>query len=219
MNSKRNTFIFDMDGVILNSEPFWRQAQIGELAKLGHHISIEDCIHYTMGKRLQDISHQWIGLFGLSIPPKELEQRIMDSVITQIRLHGTANMGLLELLEHLKRQRFKIGMATSSSPSIINAVLQSLEIEEYFQLCCSADHEQRGKPYPDVYLTVAKGLGVFPEQCIVLEDSFTGVSAAKAANMYTIALPEDPKDPRFEIADKIVDILPEVIAHLPHIPH
>jgi len=206
-----NTFIFDMDGVIIDSEPFWRQAQIAILAKYEVAISIEDCIKYTMGKRIDDVALTWCQLHALKIDPKILEQEIINAVATLITDKGNAKAGLYELLDFLKEHKFQIAVATSSSLPIINAVFKRLSIEDYFEVVCSADDEMYGKPHPAVYLKAANKLNVSPNNCMVLEDSVTGLIAAKAAAMKTFVIPEDPKDPRFSIADKICTSMLEVI--------
>lgn len=212
------SFIFDMDGVIIDSEPFWRQAQISILAKYEIHISIEDCIKHTMGKRIDDVAFTWCQLHSLHIDPKVLEQEIIDAVGKLISEKGEAKTGLYELLDFLKENKYQIALATSSSLPIINAVFKRLSIEDYFEVVCSADEEFYGKPHPAVYLKAAKRLKVSPNNCLVLEDSVTGLIAAKAASMKTVVIPEDPSDPRFHLADAIFTSMFEVIDFLQQAP-
>ena len=208
---KYNTFIFDMDGVIIDSEPFWRHAQIDILSKYEVTISIEDCIHYTMGKRIDDVALIWCQLHSLKVDPKELEQEIINAVAKLIAEKGKAKTGLYELLDFLKENKYHIALATSSSLPIIKAVFKRLLIAQYFEVVCSADDEIYGKPHPAVYLKAATKLKVLPSHCIVLEDSVTGLIAAKAAAMKTFVIPEDPSDPRFRIAHAIFTSMFEVI--------
>ena len=208
------SFIFDMDGVIIDSEPFWRQAQISILSKYKVSISIEDCIQYTMGKRIDDVAFTWCQLHSLHIDSKVLEQEIINAVTTLIAEKGEAKTGLYELLDFLKENKYQIALATSSSLPIINAVFKRLSITQYFKVICSADEEVYGKPHPAVYLKAAKKLKVSPNNCVVLEDSVTGLIAAKAAAMKTVVIPEDPSDPRFRLADAIFTSMFEVISYL-----
>lgn len=208
------TFIFDMDGVIIDSEPFWRQAQIEILLKYNTTITVADCIQHTMGKRIDDVARTWCQLHSLKVNPQLLEQEIITAVAHLISEKGNAKTGLYELLDFLKENNYQIALATSSSQPIIKAVFNRLSIAHYFDIVCSADDEVYGKPHPAVYLKVAKKLGVQPSNCLVLEDSVTGLIAAKAASMKTIVIPEDKTDLRFSLADKTLTSMLEVIEYL-----
>jgi len=208
------TFIFDMDGVIIDSEPFWRQAQIEILLKYNTTITVADCIKHTMGKRIDDVALTWCQLHALSISPQLLEQEIITTVAALIREKGKSKTGLYELLTFLKENNFRIALATSSSQPIIDAVFYKLNIASYFEVVCSADEEAYGKPHPSVYLKAAKRLGVPVHNCWVLEDSVTGLISAKSAAMNTMVIPEDKTDPRFTIADHIFTSMISVVAFL-----
>lgn len=208
------TFIFDMDGVIIDSEPFWRQAQIKILREHNITITIEDCIKHTMGKRIDDVALAWCQLYALPMTPKLLEQEIINAVASLISEKGNAKKGLYELLDFLKDHNFYIALATSSSLPIINAVFNRLSIAHYFDVVCSADEEVYGKPHPAVYLKVLKQLEVKAANCFILEDSVTGLISAKAAGIKTFVIPEDKTDPRFSIADKIYTSMLEIIEDL-----
>ncbi|SDR96187.1 haloacid dehalogenase superfamily, subfamily IA, variant 3 with third motif having DD or ED [Polaribacter sp. KT25b] len=209
-----NTFIFDMDGVIIDSEPFWRQAQIDILSNYNITITIDDCIKYTMGKRIDDVALTWCQLYSLKISPKLLAQEIISAVANLISQKGNAKIGLYELLDFLKENNFNIALATSSSLAIIEAVFKRLSIAHYFDVVCSADEEVYGKPHPAVYLRVVKKLGVKTRDCFILEDSVTGLIAAKAAAIKTFVIPEDTTDPRFSLADHIFNSMFDVIDYL-----
>lgn len=211
---KKNTFIFDMDGVIIDSEPFWRQAQIEVLSKHNVSITENDCIEYTMGKRIDDVALAWIQLHQLTIEPKLLEKSIITSVVNLITIKGEAKKGLYELLDYLTKNNFNIALATSSSLLIINAVFNRLSIAHYFHVVCSADNEKYGKPHPAIYIKVAKKIDVKVANCLVLEDSVTGLISAKAASMHTLVIPEDITDPRFSLADGIFTSMLEIIDDL-----
>ncbi|WP_111707712.1 hexitol phosphatase HxpB [Lutibacter citreus] len=211
---KKNTFIFDMDGVIIDSEPFWRQAQIEILSTYNITISEEDCIKYTMGKRIDDVALIWCQLHKLTINPKILETAIITAVVNLINTKGEAKKGLYELLTFLTKNNFNIALATSSSLPIINAVFNRLSIANYFKVVCSADNEAYGKPHPAIYLKVAEKLGVNAASCLVLEDSITGLIAAKAATMHTLVIPYDKTDLRFSLANNIFSSMLDVIDYL-----
>ncbi|WP_038179819.1 hexitol phosphatase HxpB [Vibrio rhizosphaerae] len=206
-----NAVIFDMDGVLIDSEPFWRQAQIETLATYGAEITVEECIQYTMGKRLDTIAAIWCQRCQLEVDPAILAQEIIQKLIVQVREHGRAMPGVHQLLSTLQQAGYRIGLATSSGPEIIQAVLERLEIKDYFSQICSADHEAYGKPHPAVYLSAAHKLDVAPQQCLVIEDSVTGMIAAKAASMTTFVVNEHHPDPRFTLADQCFHSLEEII--------
>ncbi|KUI99157.1 hexitol phosphatase HxpB [Vibrio sp. MEBiC08052] len=206
-----NAVIFDMDGVLIDSEPFWRQAQIETLATYGAEITVEACIQYTMGKRLDAIASIWCQRCQLEVDPAILAQEIIQKLIIQVREHGRSLPGVHQLLNALKQAGYRIGLATSSGPEIIEAVLQRLEIKDYFNQICSADHEAYGKPHPAVYLSAAQKLEVTPEKCLVIEDSVTGMIAAKAASMTTFVVNDLHPDPRFALADQCFASLEEIV--------
>ncbi|HEY7865584.1 MAG TPA: hexitol phosphatase HxpB [Psychromonas sp.] len=206
----KNTVIFDMDGVIIDSEPYWRQAQINELAKYNVTITVADCITLTMGKRLDEIAKIWCLRHQLTILPSVLQHNIMQMVVELISEQGCAKPGLYSLLDYLQDHNINIGLATSSSRAVIDAVLRRLKIHSYFSVIRSADDEVYGKPHPAVYLTTAKQFKVKAEQCIVIEDSVTGMIAGKAAAMTTWVVPDNLNNPKFSIAEGVFSSLTQV---------
>jgi mannitol-1-/sugar-/sorbitol-6-/2-deoxyglucose-6-phosphatase len=211
---KYTTFIFDMDGVIIDSEPLWRKSQKNVLENYGVTIEYADCEKHTMGQRIDRIAQIWCEMHSLSINPKDLEKEILEKVSQNIIDFGVAHKGLYELLDYLKKSNFKIGLATSSSWMIINAVLDKLNIRTYFDQICSADDEPYGKPHPAVYLKTAQKLNALQSESIVLEDSVTGMISAKAASMKTIIFSEDYLHPKFTIADSKCNSLLTVIKEI-----
>ncbi len=207
---KKELFIFDMDGVLIDSEPFWRQTQIELLAQFGITITSEDCIRHTMGKRIDDISQIWIKRFKLDTTQESLTQSILEKAAHLIALNGKAQQGIYRLIECLQNKGCRIALATSSSAPIISAVIDKLDIRSVFELTLSADEVVNGKPSPDVYLEVCRRLEVSAENTLALEDSLTGVRAAVAANITTIAIPEHVSE-EFAIADHIVKKIDDVI--------
>ncbi|WP_159086027.1 hexitol phosphatase HxpB [Flavobacterium faecale] len=211
---KKNVFIFDMDGVIIDSEPIWREAQIAVLSAQNITITAQDCIQYTMGKRIDDVALTWCQLYNLTVNPKQIETNILDAVVQLIAEKGAAKVGLYELLNFLVANKYTIALATSSSLRIIDAVFDKLQIASFFTHIGSADNEEFGKPHPAVYIKVYKKLGYTPQQCIILEDSVTGMIAGKAAAITTLVIPENPNDPRFSLADEKLNSMLEVITYL-----
>lgn len=212
--------IFDMDGVLINSEPLWMQAEIEIFKTVGLTLTINDC-EKTRGVRIRNVVKHWY----LQQPWKsksieEVSSAISNRVIQLILEKGEALPGLYEALELISNLKIPLAIATSSSEKIIEAVLNRLELKKYFNIIQSADNELYGKPHPAVYINCATKLNANPINCIAIEDSFTGVIAAKAARMKVVAIPEPVAfdDPRFSIADlklkSLHNLTTEVIAKL-----
>lgn len=206
----KKLFIFDMDGVLLDSEPYWRKSQIDILQQFGVTITINDCINNTMGKRIDDISKLWIDMFRLEVTPHSFSIQLLNKTAELISYNALPRDGVYTLINYLKNHNYRIALATSSSTPIILAVLQKLNIESVFEFVLSADEVENGKPAPDVYLEVCKRLKIPTSQAIALEDSITGVKAAVAANITTIAIPEHFSE-EFKVANYIIDKIEDVI--------
>lgn len=201
--------IFDMDGVLIDSEPLWKIAEVEAFAKVGLDLTYTDC-EETVGLRIDEVVQMWHDkVKWTSKTVKEVETDIVDILIREIRLQGKALAGVQEALELISSAGYKIGLATSSYQRIIEVVVERLEIGHFFEIMHSAEHELNGKPHPAVFLNCAKRLNVSPKDCLVIEDSFNGVLAAKAARMKVIAIPEKSHqaDPRLVIADAALDSL------------
>ena len=211
-NSPFDACIFDMDGVLLDSEPFWRQAEREIFGSLGLHLTEGDCIQ-TMGVRIDEIAamryrqHPWK---GPSIEQTALN--IQDRVAELVREKGTVLPGVREALAFFREQKLPLALASSSAVRLINAVLEALDLKENFPVICSAEHEPYGKPHPAVFINTAAVLKAEPVRCLVIEDSLSGVIAAKAAKMTCIAVPEKAmrSNPKFVLADAQLESLEEL---------
>lgn len=182
--------IFDMDGLLVDSEPLWQEAEIEVFAEVGVRLSRAQCTE-TKGRRVDATVAYWYERqpwAGAS--PQELEHRLVLRVEQIIRAKAEAKPGVQHALAFFRRKAAKLAIASSSSPRLIRAVLERLRLEDAFEVVHSATEEQAGKPDPAVYLTTARRLGVEPRGCIALEDSIHGVLAAKAAGMACIAVPD-----------------------------
>jgi len=195
--------IFDMDGVIVDSEPFWRKAKVNAVARFGGVIT-EELAYQSTGLRIDEIANYWIRYCHLDIScAPELEKAILDEVITQIRTKGELLPGVRDSLEWLSKTDLKIGLASSSPLRLIEAVLSSFDLYSYFSVYVSAEQLPYGKPHPQVYLDTAEKLNVMPYQCVAIEDSVIGLISAKSARLTAICVPEPGQEnnPRFGIAD------------------
>lgn len=201
--------IFDMDGLLIDSEPFWREAEIEAFGKIGITLTEEMCIT-TMGRKLDEVIDHWYTVFPNTVKDKkELENEILEGVEKLILEKGKPLPGVDYILQFFKERGYKIGLASSSFMRLIVVVLDKLQIRKYFEVVHSAEYEAFGKPHPAVYLTAAQKLGITPSACIVFEDSYNGVLAGNAAGMKTVAIPDKnaPDMAQYEIADLKLDSL------------
>ncbi|GAC1403321.1 MAG: hexitol phosphatase HxpB [Chloroflexota bacterium] len=195
--------IFDMDGLLIDTEPVWRRVEIEVFGQLGLKLTEQQCME-TMGVRVSEVVKLWYDRCpwkGASLD--EVTERIVVGVIAHVRARGEPNPGACEALQCVHDAGLPIAIASSSSEEMIRTVVKRLGVGRYIRLICSADDESHGKPDPAVYLTTARKLGVPPHRCVALEDSPNGVLAAKAAGMYCIAVPDRhlAADPRLDAAD------------------
>lgn len=206
------TVIFDMDGVLINSEPLWKATEIEVFADLGLDFEAIGG-EKTVGMRIDEVVDYWYERYpwkGKS--PQEVVTLIMDKMEDNIRTKGVAMKGVKELLDFLSNQNYTIALASSSYERLITATLETLAIGHYFKATFSAEHLKHGKPHPDIYLTAANALNVFPSECLVIEDSLNGVKAGKAAAMFVIAIPDGTHSvTEIATADIQLDNLLEVI--------
>ena len=195
--------IFDMDGILINSEPFWRQAEQEVFGQLGISLTDSMCEEF-MGRRIDEVVNFWFDRYSWSgKSPGDVIREILESVRKLVICSGECMPGVQSLLRSIQDRGIKIALATSSAPILIDAVVDKLEIRSYFNVLCSAVNEEFGKPDPAVYLTTAKRLGIEPGNCLVFEDSIAGVQAAINAGMITVAVPSKEffEDHRFTDAN------------------
>ncbi|MEN1728330.1 MAG: hexitol phosphatase HxpB [Pseudomonadota bacterium] len=201
--------IFDMDGLLIDSEPLWQDAEIDCFQAIGVPVTRELC-RATAGFRIDEVIARWHRQFGWSDPsPETMVDRVLKRVTQLINERGLALPGVLSLMERLKVSGLPIAIASSSPPALIDAVVERLSLEPYLKLTHSGVLEARGKPDPAVFLTTARKLGVDPADCLVFEDAPAGVLAAARAGMYVVAVPSvfEADDPGFELADQILERL------------
>lgn len=198
-----NTVIFDMDGLLIDSEPLWAEAANEVLALYGLSLTNEEYIT-TTGLRTKEFIQLWFGYF--KIPEGEwlkAEKRIFNVVIDKIMQRGTVMPGVKYIFDFFKNKEFKIGLASSSPTELIEAVGEMIHIKQYLEAISSAEDLAYGKPHPQVYLDCAAKLRSDPSECICFEDSFNGMIAAKAARMKCVVVPHhnQSKEERWGAAD------------------
>ncbi len=206
--------IFDMDGLLLDSEDFWQQAEFDMFSSLGVPLQPEDTAK-TVGWRCDYVVQYWYRQFAWQGPTlAEVGDAIIDKVIGLIITQGKLMPGAREALQLTQKLALPAALATSSNHRMMLATLKHFDLLHYFQATCSAEFVPLAKPHPQVYLNAAAALGVDPQQCVALEDSISGVIAAKAARMRCIAVPESHhfSDARYAIADLTLPSLLQLTA-------
>jgi len=201
--------IFDMDGVLIDSEPLWKIAEIEGFAKVGLDVTAKS-LEESVGLRIDEVVKIWHNKYQWTNKTvDEVTDDIVNILIREIKHQGKSLPGVINLLEELKSKGFKIGLATSSYQRIVDVVLDKLEIRTFFDVTHSAEFEKYGKPHPAVFMTTAHKLNVKCTNCLVFEDSLNGVISAKAARMKVIAVPEKTHtyNAKISLADKVINSL------------
>lgn len=200
-----------MDGLLLDSEPLWVEAEIAVFNSVGVPLTKALC-RETIGVRLDGVVRHWYKKYPWHNESLEsVEARVLEDVSRRILERGKLMPGVGETIESLCRAQYMLAVASSSPMQLMRAALGRFEIIDYFSVLHSAELEDRGKPDPAVYLTAISLLGSDPEDCIAFEDSVAGVHAAKSAGAWVIAVPDsaDISNPDFADADLVLSSLTE----------
>lgn len=206
--------LFDMDGLLVDSEPLWQRAEMEVFGAAGLALGPADC-RRTTGLRIDEVVAFWRAARPAWAPPEDgaaLTERIVDRVISLVEAEGALCPGAREAVAFFAAAGLPLGLASSSPLRLIEAVLARFSLRGAFQAVQSAQHEPLGKPHPAVYLRAAALLQAPPSACLALEDSPSGVIAAKAARMTCIAVPtpEDRTNRRVLAADLVLGSLEEI---------
>jgi mannitol-1-/sugar-/sorbitol-6-/2-deoxyglucose-6-phosphatase len=178
-----------MDGLLIDSEPMWQEAGMETMSNYNVELTL-DQYHTSTGLRTEEWIAHWFNYFSITADPQPAITTIVAKAIEKIYERGEAMPGVHHILEFFKSRGFRIGLATSSPQSLIDVVVQKLDIGNYFNAIASAESLPHGKPHPQVYLDCARSLHVSPLECVCFEDSFYGMIAAKAARMTCVVVPE-----------------------------
>jgi HAD superfamily hydrolase (TIGR01509 family) len=209
--------IFDLDGVILDSEELWDEVREGLARERGgrwHKGAQAD----MMGMSSREWSVYMHERIGLPEPPEEISREVVRRMLERYRHELPLIPGAVEAVERLAA-RWPLGLASSSNAELIEAALEASGLARHFRVTVSSEEVARGKPAPDVYLEAARRLEIAPAHCAAVEDSHNGIRSAKAAGMRTIAIPnrrfppgEDALAEADVVLDSIAGLTPEVVA-------
>lgn len=193
--------IFDMDGLLVDSEPVWEEAESNIF--LSHGIHMERHVREQLvGLRNDEFIGRLCEIYQVEVSAETLQCEVIASMLAIIPRKVKAKSGAPEILNYANKHGLPIAIASSSPISIIEAITKSQGWGNLVPVRCSAESVPNGKPAPDVYLEAARRLGVTPERCLALEDSPNGARAAVAACMTCYAVP-DLAHTRIEAFDSI----------------
>ncbi len=200
--------VFDLDGVLLDSEQLWdaaREQLARERGGRWHDSAQRD----MMGMSSREWSRYMHDTIGLAEPPEEINCEVVQRLADLYRLRLPVIPGAREAVERLAA-RWPLGVASSSNRELIDLVLELLGVQHLFKATVSSEEVARGKPAPDVYLEAARRLGADPARAAAVEDSQNGILAAQAAGMRVIAIPNrhfPPDEQALAEADVVLDSL------------
>lgn len=204
------TVVFDMDGLLVDSEPLARRSWETVIQPYGFALD-EETYGRMIGLRLEESSRVLQSLLGIPAPAEELARQ-KEAVLAQLGTEGIPPMpGLDSLMYALQARQIPWAVATSNRRAFAVQVLQELGIWPACRSLTTGEEVQNGKPAPDIYLLAAERMGVAPGRCLALEDSVPGAQAANAAGMVTIAVPGPHETAEaFHFADHVYDTLGDV---------
>ena len=205
--------VFDLDGVLLDSEKVWDEAR-EQLAEERGGRWHDQAQKEMMGMSSTEWSRYMHERIGLPEPPEEINREVVERLVAIYREHLPAIAGAREAVERLAA-RWPLGLASSSNRELIDLTLELLGVKQLFAATVSSEEVARGKPAPDVYLEAARRLEVDPAHAAAVEDSNNGILAAKAAGMRVLAIPNrhfPPGEEALAQADVVLDSLAELTA-------
>ncbi|ELY4155957.1 hexitol phosphatase HxpB [Cronobacter turicensis] len=205
--------IFDMDGLLIDSEPLWDQAELEVIATLGVDTSRRHELPDTLGLRIDLVVALWFAQQPWNGPSvDEVTQRIITRAMTLVEEQRPLLPGVADAIALCKAQGLKVGLASASPLRMLERVLPLFDLRDQFDVLASAEQLPYSKPHPQVYLDAAAKLGVDPLCCVTLEDSVNGMVATKAARMRSIVVPaeENRSDARWALANVRLNSLTEL---------
>jgi HAD superfamily hydrolase (TIGR01509 family) len=203
--------VFDLDGLLLDSEPAWDQARRQVTAQHGGRWTDQATLD-MMGMSSPEWSRYLHQRLGVPLAPEEISAQVLQRMQALYRRRLPLVPGARPAVERLAR-RWPLAMASSSNRPLIDLVLSLAGLEPYFRATVSSEEVARGKPAPDVYLEAAHRLGIDPSHGAAIEDSRSGILAAKAAGMRVIAVPNrtfPPGEEALDVADQVIETLAEL---------
>ncbi|HEY1316284.1 MAG TPA: HAD family phosphatase [Gaiella sp.] len=201
--------VFDMDGVLVDTEHLWDEVREDLTTEWGGRYTPE-AQEAMMGMSSLEWSRYLHETVGLREPPETINEEVVRRMLARYELELPVIPGAIEAVRRLDAAGYRLAVASSSNRELIDAVLRRLELAALFEATVSSEEVARGKPAPDVYVEAAQRLDVPAAQCAAIEDSASGIRAARAAGMRVIAYPNRHYPPAADVlgsADAVVDSL------------
>jgi mannitol-1-/sugar-/sorbitol-6-/2-deoxyglucose-6-phosphatase len=212
--------IFDFDGIIIESEPLWVEAEIEVFKTVGFALTPELC-RQTTGLNTLDTLQYWYNIHPWTGKSKfQLYKEIMEAMQILILEKVDLKDGFLDVLQLFVDTKMPMAVASASPLKLITTALKKFNLLDYFKIINSGEKEDMGKPHPALYLGAANKMGIEPVNCLAFEDSFNGAISAKAARMKLVAVPDnhDYMTTRFDFADlKIASMKDFKSSHLEYL--
>jgi HAD superfamily hydrolase (TIGR01509 family) len=203
--------VFDLDGVILDSEQVWDDVREG-LARERRGNWSEQAQADMMGMSSTEWSRYMHDVIGLADPPEEISREVVRRMLDRYAKRLPLIDGAVDAVKRLAAGR-RLGLASSSNRELIDRVLDVSGLAQSFETTVSSEEVERGKPAPDVYLEAARRLGVRPSHCVAVEDSANGIRSAHAAGMHIVAIPNrsfPPPGDALALADVVLESIHEL---------
>jgi HAD superfamily hydrolase (TIGR01509 family) len=198
--------VFDLDGVLIDSEPVWERVRRGLVAAHGGHWA-PDAQHKLMGMSTPEWARYLSEDLGVGLPPDKVAALVIDQMAASYLRHLPLLPGAVEAVRRLAA-RWPLGLASSAPAVLIETVLQAAGLRPYFRVTMSTEQVPRGKPAPDIYQAVAARLGFPPSDCAAIEDSSNGLRSAAAAGLKVIAIPRPQYPPAPDALAQVALLLP-----------
>ncbi len=204
----KKAILFDLDGTLVDSMWMWKQIDIEFLGRYGYDCP-DDLQKSIEGMSFSETAVYFKERFQIPLSLDEIKTCWTQMSIDKYRYEVPLKSGALEFLKYCKEHTIRTGIATSNGREMVDAVIESLQIGEYLDVITTACEVKSGKPEPDIYLEVARRLGVDPSECLVFEDIPAGIIAGKRAGMQVIAVEDDfsklMKPEKMKLADGFID--------------
>src|ERR1700751_6061361 len=192
-NTMIQAVVFDLDGVLVDSEPVWEQVRRGLVAERGGYWA-PDAQRRIMGMSTPEWARYLSEDLGVGLPPEQVATVVIDRMAARYREHVPLMDGAVDAV-HRIAARWPLAVAGSAPPALIEIVLQSAGLRSCFPVVMSTEQVAHGKPAPDIYLAVTAALGCPPPDCAAVEDSANGLRSAAAAGLRGLPVPPPPEPP------------------------
>ena len=211
--------VFDLDGVLIDSEPVWERVRRALVAERGGHWA-PDAQRKLMGMSTPEWARYLSDDLRVGLPPEQVAREVIDRMAARYRQHVPLMAGAADAV-HRMAARWPLAVASSAPATLIETVLQSAGLRSCFKVVMSTEQVPHGKPAPDIYLAVVARLGCSPPDCAAVEDSSNGLRSASAAGLRVVAIPRPqyPPDPDALAATSLVlpslaELTPDAVSAL-----